>query len=129
FVLAEAHRDLRRRPERGGSASPGWPPPINCIARRTARPMATLAPAAGPRQPVPQATPAARRAAPLTTIRGAAGLVEDCTLATRNSGARTALVAAMTVGNASGMHPAMTATTASFSIVTFTHNGGNAPGA
>ena len=67
------------------------------------------------------------RAAPLTTISGAAGLVDDCTLATRNSGARTAAVAAMTVGKASGAHPAITATTASFSIVTSTHSGGIAP--
>src|SRR5206468_12170051 len=111
----------------GLSACCGTPPPIVVMISRIARTMVALARTPGPTKLPRPLVPISRAIGPLTISSGLAGFVVPWMPYRLNGLLRMAFTAVMMMGKYSGLHPAITALTASVAIVASPQRGGIGP--
>src|SRR5437870_2470952 len=109
------------------SACCGTPPPIVVMISRVARPIVALARKPGPNKFPRALTPISRPTGPLTMSTGLAGFVVPWMPYRLNCLLRIAFTAVTITGKYSGLHPAITALTASVAIVASPQRGGIGP--
>src|SRR5438093_1741860 len=124
---AKQHVYLAGLPSVDLSACCGTPPPIVVMISRIARPIVALARKPGPNKFPRALTPISRATGPLTMSTGQAGFVVPWIPYRLNGLARMALTAVTMTGKYSGLHPAITALTASLAIVASPQRGGIGP--
>ena len=115
---------LAGEPNVARSTSPGRPPPTLRTTNWTARPMVELARLPWPSELSPLFMPMRPPTGPFTTSTGPTLMVVASTPCMLNSSVQAASSAAITTGRCSGMQPAITALTATFSTEHSTRLGG-----